>query len=125
MSAEEYAELVVRYSKAMKALDPTIKIGMVTYDFTDKVPAMLEIAGKHIDFFADRDDYEDGRLDMMIGLLENYNQKNNTAIKYCNTEWQVHPYGAKNPKDEVDEQFLYGHKTEIKRSMVLGTWYCG
>lgn len=125
LSAEDYAREVVRYSKAMKAVDPTIKIGMITYDFNEKVPEMLEIAGKHIDFFADRDDQTDGRLEHLISLLNDYNSKNGTGIKYCNTEWQVHPYGSPNPKEQVDERFLYGHKTKIKRAMVLGTWYCG
>jgi alpha-L-arabinofuranosidase len=125
MDAAEYAELCVRYSMAMKTLDPDIRIGMITYDFTEKVPEMLKIAGKNIDFLADRDDFEDGRLDRMISLLNDYNAANGTNIKYCNTEWQVHPYGAPNPKEEVDERYLYGHKTSIKRSMVLGTWYCG
>ena len=124
-SAEEYARDVVRYSRAMKAIDPSVKIGMITYDHTDQILEMLEIAGRHIDFFADRDDFGPERLDRMIGLLNTYNQANKTSIKYCNTEWQVHPYGAKNPKNEVDESFLYGHRTAIKRAMVLGTWYCG
>lgn len=124
-SAIEYAEEVVKYSKAMKAVDPTIKIGMITYYYDDKIPEMLAIAGKHVDFFADRDDEEEGRLDWLLGLLDKYNCENGTNIKYCNTEWQVHLYGAKNPKEEVDERFLYGHKTEIKRAMVLGTWFCG
>jgi alpha-L-arabinofuranosidase len=125
LSAEDYAREVVKYSKAMKAVDTTIKIGMLTYDFTEKIPEMLEIAGKHIDFFADRDDQQEGRLENLISLLNNYNLTNGTTIKYCNTEWQVHPYGAPNPKEQVDERFLYGHKTKIKRAMVLGTWYCG
>ncbi|MFC2117157.1 hypothetical protein ACFLSY_00765 [Bacteroidota bacterium] len=124
-SAEEYARDVIRYSRAMKAIDPGIKIGMISYDFTEKIPEMLEIAGKHIDFFADRDDEEEGRLDRMLDIIKTYNAANNTDIKYCNTEWQVHLYSAKNPKEEVDERFLYGHKTLIKRSMVLGTWFCG
>ena len=125
LNAEEYANEVVRYSKAMKAVDPTIKIGMVTYDYGEGVPLMLEIAGKHIDFFADRDDGGEGRLEGMIALLNEYNSRNSTDIRYCNTEWQVHPYSAPNPKEEVPEPFLYGHKTKIKRAMVLGTWHCG
>ncbi len=125
LSAEDYACEVIRYSKAMKAIDPTIKIGMITYDFDEKIPEMLEVAGKYIDFFADRDDQYEGRLENLISLLRRYNLKNGTNIKYCNTEWQVHPYGAPNPKEKVEDRFLYGHKTGIKRAMVLGTWYCG
>ncbi len=124
-SAMDYAKEVVRYSRAMKAIDPTIKIGMITYYYDDKIPEMLEVAGKDIDFFADRDDEEDGRLDRMLNIINDYNNATGTDIKYCNTEWQVHLYGAKNPKEEVNERYLYGHKTRIKRSMVLGTWFCG
>jgi len=124
-SAEEYARDVVRYSIAMKAIDPEIKIGMISYDHTDQILEMLEIAGKYIDFFADRDDEEEGRLDRMLDIINVYNNTNNTDIKYCNTEWQVHLYTAENPKEEVDERYLYGHKTQIKRAMVLGTWFCG
>ena len=124
-SAEDYAKEVVKYSIAMKAIDPTIKIGMITYYYDEKIPQMLEIAGPHIDFFADRDDEENGRLDRMLNLINDYNSNHGTEIKYCNTEWQVHLYGAQNPKEIVDERFLYGHKTRIKRAMVLGTWFCG
>ena len=125
-SAEDYAKEVVNYSKAMKAVDPTIQIGMITYDYySTRIPEMLKIAGKYIDFFADRDDEEEGRLDRMLNVINDFNSANGTDIKYCDTEWQVHLYGAKNPKKTVDERFLYGHKTQIKRSMVLGTWFCG
>jgi len=124
-SAIDYAKEVVRYSRAMKAIDPTIKIGIITYYYDKEILEMLEIAGKHIDFFADRDDEEEGRLDRMLNIINDFNSTNDTDIKYCNTEWQVHLYGAKNPKETVDERFLYGHKTRIKRSMVLGTWFCG
>jgi alpha-L-arabinofuranosidase len=122
---EEYAREVVKYSRAMKAVDPSIKIGMISYDTGDEIVKMLEIAGKDIDFLADRDDDEEGRLDRMLDIINHYNTANGTSIKYCDTEWQVHLYGAKNPKDEVDPRYLYGHKTKIKRAMVLGTWYCG
>ncbi len=124
-SGVDYAKEIVMYSKAMKAIDPTIKIGMATYDYDKEIHEMLEIAGMYIDFFADRDDEEDGRLDRMLNVINDFNTANGTDIKYCNTEWQVHLYGAKNPKETVDERFLYGHKTQIKRSMVLGTWFCG
>ena len=124
-SAEEYANEVVRYSRAMKAIDPDIKIGMISYDHSDKILQMVEIAGKDIDFFADRDDEEEDRLDQMLDIINEYNAANGTTIKYCNTEWQVHLYTSKTPKEEVDERYLYGHKTQIKRAMVLGTWYCG
>lgn len=91
--AKDYAWAAVIYSNAMKAVDPSIKIGMVVYGGGWKVPSykkqldeMLDIAGKHIDFLADRNDAEEG-LDAMLVRLKEYNSQNNTHIEYCNTEW--------------------------------------
>ncbi len=89
---EEYARAVAIYSKAMKAVDPGIKIGLVTYGvrpgqpaFGDKVPDMLEICGQNIDFLADRRDADAG-LDKMLGILRNYEKRTGNYIGYCNTE---------------------------------------
>jgi alpha-L-arabinofuranosidase len=95
---EEYAEAAVEYSKAMKAVDPTIQIGLVTYGerlkadgkprvtYHERVPAMLEIAGRHIDFLADRGPSEKGYLAQMIGWMNDYNARHGTKILYCETE---------------------------------------
>ncbi len=85
--AVEYAEECVKYSKAMKAVDPSIRIGMVFYGFClDDLKKMMEIAGKHIDFLADRGI---GEADMALkaALLEDFNRSHGTDIRYCNTEW--------------------------------------
>jgi hypothetical protein len=94
----EYAQAAVVYSKAMKAVDPTIRIGLVTYGerfgpdgkprvhYHDQVPAMLEICGKHIDFLADRGPSEKNYLGQIIGWMNDYNAKNGTSIIYCETE---------------------------------------
>ena len=85
--AEEYAEECVKYSKAMKAVDPAIKIGMISYCFGyDALKKMIDIAGKHIDFLADRG-IEERDLEYKLGLINEFNAKNGTNIKYCNTEW--------------------------------------
>ncbi|MBO4327037.1 MAG: hypothetical protein J5950_07180 [Clostridia bacterium] len=84
---EEYAEECVKYSKTMKAVDPTIKIGMISYCFGyESLKKMIEIAGKHIDFLADRG-IEERDLEYKLGLIGEYNKKNGTSIRYCNTEW--------------------------------------
>jgi len=79
---EEYARACVVYSQAMKAVDPTIKVGMVTYGrpLSQNLDKMLEIAGPHIDFFADRGDAEK-RLDFMLGIMRDYNAQHGTSIK--------------------------------------------
>lgn len=85
--AEEYAEACVIYSKAMKAVDPEIKIGMESYAFTyEELNKMINIAGKYIDFFADRG-IDESELESKIAIIKNYNEKHGTNIKYCNTEW--------------------------------------
>ena len=102
----EYAEAVKTYSIAMKAVDPTIRIGMVSYAwevegiftknarkldnevYTEMMKQALEIAGPYIDFFADRDrTIDDGNLILKLGLLKDYNDKHGSDIRYCNTEW--------------------------------------
>jgi hypothetical protein len=94
----EYARAAVVYSEAMKAVDPTIQIGLVTYGerfgpdgkpsvhYHDQVPAMLEICGKHVDFLADRGPSAKDYLDRIIGWMNDYNAKNGTSIIYCETE---------------------------------------
>lgn len=85
--AEEYANAVVMYSKAMKAVDPTIKIGMESYAYTyDELKKMTETAGGHIDFFADRG-IDESELESKLAIIKEYNEKHGTHIKYCNTEW--------------------------------------
>ena len=85
--AEEYAEAVVLYSKAMKAVDPSIKIGMESYAYTyDELKKMTEIAGGHIDFFADRG-IDESELESKLAIIKEYNGRHGTNIKYCNTEW--------------------------------------
>lgn len=85
---ESYAKACVLYAKAMKAVDPTIKIGMVSYADTiiAKLPEMLEIAGKSIDFLADRG-ADENNLRAKLQVLHTYNAAHGTDIRYCNTEW--------------------------------------
>lgn len=84
---EEYAHACVRYSRALKAAYPYIKTGMISYDNFDKpLERMLGIAGKDIDFLADRGVTREN-LDRKLGAIREYNRENGTHIQYCNTEW--------------------------------------
>ena len=85
--SDEYARECVRYSKAMKAADPSIRIGMISYCFPDgALKEMLDIAGEHIDFLADRG-FDEDELREKLSLIKSYNARHGTDIKYCNTEW--------------------------------------
>ncbi len=84
---DEYAEACVMYSRAMKAVDPTIKIGMISYCHGGKeLERMVEIAGMDIDFLADRGFGED-ELRFKLGIIDRFNKAHGTGIRYCNTEW--------------------------------------
>ena len=86
-TAEEYAEACVLYSRTMKAVDPTIKIGMIAYCYGDEaLERMVEIAGKDIDFLADRG-FEERDLQRKLSIIHRFNEKNGTNIRFCNTEW--------------------------------------
>ena len=91
--AEDYAWAAVVYSREMKKVDPTIQIGLSSYGGRPGKPGyhadlakMLQIAGKDIDFLADRGDAGETTR-AMIGKLREYNAANGTSIKYCDTEW--------------------------------------
>ncbi len=84
---EEYARTVVLYSKAMKKVDPTIKIGIVSYCFGLKeLRRMLDIAHDDVDFLADRGCTED-EVTAKISILREVNEQYGTDLHYCNTEW--------------------------------------
>lgn len=85
----EYAEHVVRYSRAMKAVDPKIKIGLITYHGVKEIPLMLKIAGPHIDFFADRDKAPKN-LTRKIDQVRRYNETHENKLFYANTEMIQH-----------------------------------
>ena len=84
---EEYAEACVLYSRTMKAVDPTIKIGMISYcSSIENLARMVEIAGMDIDFLADRG-FDEGELIRKLDILHKFNKAHGTSIRYCNTEW--------------------------------------
>jgi len=88
--AEEYARAAVVYANAMKAVDPTIKLGLCTYgkQLSQGVETMLPIAGPHIDFIADRHpSYKN--LSRKLGIVRAYNPAHGTDIRYANTEHSV------------------------------------
>lgn len=84
---EEYAETCVMYSRTMKTVDPTIKIGMISYcSSLEALERMVEIAGMDIDFLADRG-FEERDLQSKLAIIRRFNEAHGTSIRYCNTEW--------------------------------------
>ncbi|MFB3826772.1 MAG: hypothetical protein ACE15B_08380 [Bryobacteraceae bacterium] len=95
-TVEEYGRAAVQYARAMKAVDPTIKIGLVTYGrFRPRVAALLEAAGRDVDFLADRTDSEEG-LDGILAIMREYNRRSGRDLFYANTEWL--------PRETVEKQ---------------------
>lgn len=86
--AEEYAHAAVVYARAMKAVDPAIALGLVTYGepMTDGLEAMLEIAGRDVDFLADRRTGEEATR-AMLDRMRAFNAAHGTALRWCETEW--------------------------------------
>ncbi|BDI34551.1 hypothetical protein CCAX7_66020 [Capsulimonas corticalis] len=86
-----YAEAVAAYSQAMKAVDPSIQIGLITYgeEYKKQIPEMLAIAGAHVDFLADRA-WGEAQLLAVLEPMRAYNAACGTTIRYCDTEWLAH-----------------------------------
>lgn len=84
-----YANKCVEYAKAMKAVDPGIKVIMGDYFvFNSKLAEMLEIAGPYIDFVNNRG----GNMKEMsadIALVNAYNLEHNKDIKLCHSEFRA------------------------------------
>ena len=121
-SPAEYAHAVVVYAKAMKAVDPSIRIGLVTYGgrpgeagYAAQLPEMLAISGRYVDFLADRGGSEE-HLDGMLAHLRTYNAANGTAIRYCNTEWLAYE-GA------PDDLNRYEYEGNVTKSFMFSKWY--
>ena len=89
-TAETYGDACAVYARAMKAVDPTIKLGICTYGdlLSEQLPKVLEICGEQIDFLADRGISEEN-ISRKIGIIRAYNEKHGTKIRYSNTEYVV------------------------------------
>ena len=89
MDAMTYAGKCVEFSKAMKAIDPSIKIIMGDYwVFNSKLNEMLEMAGKYIDIVNNRGgDLKQQAADLAI--IRSYNRKNNRNITMCHSEFRA------------------------------------
>lgn len=112
---EEYARACIVYSRAMKAVDPTIKIGIDTYSYPlDALEKMIEIAGMHIDFIADRG-LDEIVLQKKLAVLRAYNEQHGTHLKYCNTEWL--PLGGADCYN-----FVARSETKVTKCYLFSKW---
>lgn len=118
---DEYALAVAEYSQAMKAVDPTIEIGIVTYAWdagggsnsVDAIPELLAIAGDHVDFLADRGFGEED-LRAKLTRLRAFNSERATSIRYCNTEWLAY--------DGVADEQNRRDTADMTKSSLFGSW---
>ncbi|MES2731182.1 MAG: hypothetical protein V4714_05515 [Bacteroidota bacterium] len=124
--AEDYALAAVTYAKAMKAIDPTIQIGLSSYggrpgkpDYHELTDKMLEIAGPYVDFLADRGD-ADTLSARILGRVRTYNKANNTKIQYCDTEWLAY-----NTEEKRDSYNMAQSKNGVTKSYTFSKWLYG
>lgn len=89
LDAITYANKCVEYSKAMKGVDPGIKVIMGDYFvFNPKLTEMLEIAGPYIDFINNRGG-EMREMTADIAIVNAYNLKHHRDIKLCHSEFRA------------------------------------
>jgi alpha-L-arabinofuranosidase len=114
---EDLANACVIYSRAMKAVDPSIKLGICSYGdrLSAGLPKMLEIAGKDIDFLADRGPLN-ANVKRKTDIIREYNRRNGTSIKYANTEFFISfdQYG--------DKEIRKFRKENNERNLDHATW---
>jgi alpha-N-arabinofuranosidase len=92
MDAITYAHRCVEFSRAMKQVDPSIKIIMNCYwIYHGKLREMLEIAGADIDIVNNRG----GNIAELRGdlaVLAEYNAVHNRRITLCHSEYRANSY---------------------------------
>jgi alpha-L-arabinofuranosidase len=99
-SATEYARECIRFSKAMKAVDPSIQLVACNYGpFAQATEAILEIAGRDIDLLSDRAKGE-RHLQKKISILREYNRRTGRSVRLCNTEWLA-PWTETDPDSDL------------------------
>lgn len=121
--AEDYAWAAVVYSRAMKAIDPSIQIGLSSYgnrpgesDYHRDIEKMLDIAGADIDFLADRADAGKTAAHM-LKILNSYNKKHNTNIRYSDTEWLAY-----NTEQKRDAYNMSRNEKGVTKSYSFSKW---
>jgi alpha-N-arabinofuranosidase len=99
LDAITYAQRCVEFSKAMKAVDPSINIIMGNYwIFNSRFAEMLQVAGKYVDVITNRGgSVEEMKNDLKI--LAEYNKRNGTDIILCHTEFRA-PLHRKSPRND-------------------------
>ena len=89
-----YANKCVEFSKAMKKVDPGIKIIMGAYFiYGPKLKEMLDIAGGYIDVVNKREDLTFEQYRKALDIINDYNKAHGTHITMCDTE-TTFPYAA-------------------------------
>ena len=92
MDAITYARRCVEFSRAMKRVDPSIKIIMNCYwNYHPKLQEMLDIAGADVDLVNNRG----GKIAELrgdIAALADYNRKHNRDVPLCHSEYRANSY---------------------------------
>ncbi len=84
---EQYARRVAAFARAMRAVDPSIKLAIEGYDsYADQWNTIFDICGQEIDFVSDRY-YAERDFARDVPILEAYRKKTGRRIGLCNTEW--------------------------------------
>ena len=85
--ALEYAKECVKFAREMRLADPDIKFMMEGYNFPNrKLRAMLDIAGKDVDFLIQRNG-DPEFVDEILDIIRKYNKDTGRNIRLVNTEW--------------------------------------
>jgi alpha-L-arabinofuranosidase len=115
-SPEDYARMVSRYARAMKTVDPRIKIGVTSYGrYSEPLREILEICGGEVDFLADRVCTPEN-IAFKMEVVRQWNATHDRKIFYADTEaLQERPTSLDRYTGEVYRKNGFGRK-EAQRS---------
>ncbi|BDS05073.1 hypothetical protein NT6N_01130 [Oceaniferula spumae] len=124
MTAKKYADLYVKFAKAMKAVDPTIKVGGPTNsnDSIVYVDELIETAGDHIDFISFHTYPVDGKMTEPRAVL-NESARVGKAVSHIREMLAKHqPKRAKDIEIGITEWHVKVHEDDLTCNLVSGLW---
>ena len=86
-TAEQYAHQCIAFAEEMRLADPSIECMLAAYGYhLDKLPGILDIVGKHIQYVIYRDG-DPAFVARALEVIRRYNAQHGTVIRLANTEW--------------------------------------
>ena len=124
MDAKKYAQIYLEFAKAMKAVDPTIKIGGPT-SASDSIPyveELLKTAGEQVDFISFHTYPVDGRTKELSAIMDQASRLSGAVEKTRAWIREYQPKRADEIEIGITEWHIQVHETDNTCNIISALW---